>query len=404
VVELFASGVIFADAMDVQALPAAWRRVKGEQAQSRRRAKRIRTVVQEAVAGAPPDPAESAKIAGLRYVNDARTPGIRRIGRQRRFRYVGPNGGTVSSAADRQRIRALAIPPAWTDVWICPNPLGHLQATGRDARGRKQYRYHPRWREVRDEVKYGRLIKFAQTLPRIRTRTRADLRRSGLPREKVLAGVVQLLEKTLIRVGNEEYARENRSFGLTTMRDGHATIGASRVKFEFRGKSGIEHAVDLHDARLARLIKACRDLPGYELFQYVDEKGVRHAVDSADVNAYVREIGGDDFTAKDFRTWAGTVLAAKAVAAFGSFSSNREAKRNIVAAIESVAKRLGNTRAVCRKCYIHPAIFDAYLDGATIETVRARAARLARNGSRLNADEAAVVDVLQKQLRRKKAA
>src|SRR5207248_5923434 len=304
---------------------------------------------------------------------------------------------------EAQRIRALAIPPAWTDVWICPNPLGHLQATGRDARGRKQYRYHPRWREVRDEVKYGRLIKFAQTLPRIRARANADLRQSGLPREKVLAAVVQLLEKTLIRVGNEEYARENRSFGLTTMRDQHAKVAGSTVRFEFRGKSGIVHAVDLHDARLARIVKACRDLPGYELFQYVDEQGDRQVIDSADVNDYLREISGEDFTAKDFRTWAGTVLAAKALAAARAFSSTKEAKRNIVRAIESVAKRLGNTRTVCRKCYIHPAIFDAYLDGATIHTVRARAARLATKSPRLSPEEIAVVGLLQKRLRTRKS-
>jgi DNA topoisomerase-1 len=364
------------------------------------------------ITSTPPDPAESAKLAGLRYVSDERTPGIRRIGRHNRFRYVGPNGHTISNRAELQRIRALAIPPAWTDVWICANPLGHLQATGRDARGRKQYRYHPRWREVRDEVKYGRLIKFAQALPRIRARANADLRRSGLPREKVLAAVVLLLEKTLIRVGNEEYARENRSFGLTTMRDEHAKIAGGSVRFEFRGKSGIRHAVDLHDARLARIVKACRDLPGYELFQYIDEDGERQVIDSADVNEYLREVSGEDFTAKDFRTWAGTVLAAKALAATRAFSSAKQAKRNIVQAIESVAKRLGNTRSVCRKCYIHPAIFDAYLDGATIETVRARAARLMDRGrvsarsrrdpsaSRLTAEEAAVVNMLQKRLKR----
>jgi DNA topoisomerase I len=394
---------MFAPAFGVPTLPKAWRRLKTAERRSSRVSRRIRGLRRQ-IAAAPLDPLESAKVAGLRYVNDARTPGIRRIGRQNRFRYVDPNGRTIGDRGELQRIRALAIPPAWTDVWICANPLGHVQATGRDARRRKQYRYHPRWREVRDEVKYGRLIAFAQALPKVRARAASDVRRAGLPREKVLAAVVQLLEKTLIRVGNEEYARQNRSFGLTTMRDQHAKVAGSTIRFEFRGKSGIEHAVDLQDARLARIIKACRELPGYELFQYIDDNGERQVIDSADVNAYVREISGEDFTAKDFRTWAGTVLAAKALAAVREFSSERQAKRNIVQAIESVAKRLGNTRSVCRKCYIHPAIFDAYLDGATIETVRARAARLAKRGSRLSAVEAAVVAILQKRLARSASA
>jgi DNA topoisomerase I len=342
---------------------------------------------------------EAARNAGLRHVDDSE-PGIRRERRGQEFVYLVPDGTTVGDPETLLRIRHLAIPPAWTDVWICPDPRGHLQATGRDARGRKQYRYHQRWREVRDEVKYGRLISFAEALPRIRLRTDADLRKSGLPRAKVLAAVVQLLEKTLIRVGNEEYARENGSIGLTTMRDHHAKVRGATVRFEFRGKSGIEHAVDLEDHRLARIVKACRDLPGYELFQYIDDDGKRHVVDSADVNGYLRSISGEDFTAKDFRTWAGTVLAAKALAAASAFASNREAKRNIVNAIESVAKRLGNTRTVCRKCYIHPAIFDAYLDGATIQTVRARAARLASKG--LGAEEAAVMRLLEKRLRTRK--
>ena len=276
------------------------------------------------------------------------------------------------------------IPPAWTDVWICPDPRGHLQATGRDARGRKQYRYHPRWREVRDEVKYGRLITFAQALPRIRARVAAHLRRQNLPREKVLAAVVQLLEKTLIRVGNEEYARQNKSFGLTTMRDQHARVTGSAVRFEFRGKSGIQHAIDLRDRRLARIVKSLRDLPGYELFQYIDADGRRQMIDSADVNAYLRDISGQDFTAKDFRTWAGTVLAAKALAAIGRFKSQAEAKRNVVRAIDEVAKRLGNTKAVSRKCYIHPAVLDAYMQGVTIASD----------------DEAAVVAVIARRLRK----
>jgi DNA topoisomerase-1 len=377
----------------VATLPAAWRALHREKRRKTAATNRIRSIVRANAALPAP---ESAKLAGLRYVSDGRTPGIRRVGSTRRVRYVAPNGGTVSNAAELGRIRSLVIPPAWTDVWICPDPHGHLQATGRDARGRKQYRYHPRWREVRDEVKDGRLIAFAQALPRIRRRTAADLRRRGLRREKVLAAVVQLLEKTLIRVGNEEYARENGSIGLTTMLDRHATISGTVVRFEFRGKSRVEHAVALRDARLAKIVRACRDLPGYELFQYVGEDGRRETIDSADVNAYLRETSGEDFTAKDFRTWAGTVLVARALAEVATFASSAEAGRNIVRAIESVAKRLGNTRAVCRKCYIHPAILDAYMDGETITTLKARAVRPAS----LSGDEAAVVGLIERRQRK----
>ena len=257
-------------------LPPTWQRLKREQQRAVAQRRRVRRAVHAGTGpGEPLDPLASARVAGLRYVNDEQTPGLRRVGRGRRVRYLRPDGRPLKDAADLQRIRALVIPPAWTDVWICPYPNGHLQATGRDARGRKQYRYHARWREVRDEVKYGRLIAFAQALPRIRERTARDLRRPGLPREKVLAAVVQLLEKTLIRVGNEEYARDNGSIGLTTMRDGHARVRGATVQFAFRGKSGVEHSIDLADRRLARIIKACRDLPGYELFQYVDGAGVR---------------------------------------------------------------------------------------------------------------------------------
>jgi DNA topoisomerase I len=380
-----------------RALPKAWRQLKTAEARSKRESGRIRTFVRQQT---PLPPVESAKVAGLRYVNDERTPGIRRIGTLKRFRYVDPNGRTIGDREVLQRVKALVIPPAWKDVWICPDPRGHLQATGRDARGRKQYRYHPRWREVRDEVKYGRLISFAEALPRIRLRTDADLRKNGLPRAKVLAAVVQLLEKTLIRVGNEEYARENGSIGLTTMRDHHAKVRGTTVRFEFRGKSRIEHAVDLRDARLARIIKTCRELPGYELFQYIDDNGKRQVIDSADVNAYLRQISGRDFTAKDFRTWIGTVLAAKALALIPTFTSNADAKRKIANAVESVAKRLGNTKTVCRKCYIHPAILDAYLEGATIETLKARASRLARGRGTLNAEEAAVVGMIERRLRK----
>jgi DNA topoisomerase-1 len=389
-------------------VPATWRRLAADQRKGRQQQARVRTAVRTRVlhpkAGAQPstlDPLESARLAGLRYVNDETTPGIRRVGRKGRVHYVLPNGRTLADRDAIERIKALGIPPAWTDVWICPIANGHLQATGRDARGRKQYRYHSRWREVRDEVKYGRLIAFAAALPVIRRRTEADLRRPGLPREKVLAAVVQLLEKTLIRVGNEEYARQNGSVGLTTMKDAHAKITGGKVRFSFRGKSGIEHAIDLDDRRLARIVKACRDLPGYELFQYLDDEGRRQTIDSADVNAYLREIAGEDFTAKDFRTWAGTVLAARALAEAQGASSSRQAKRNIVAAIESVAKRLGNTRAVCRKCYIHPAILDAYLDGATIAAINARARMTER--ATLSVHERAVVTMITARLNRKSA-
>jgi DNA topoisomerase-1 len=347
-----------------------------------------------------PPAVESAKVAGLRHVDDTHLPGIRRIGSKTRVRYVAPNGATIGNRAELQRIKSLVIPPAWTDVWICPDPRGHVQATGRDARGRKQYRYHPRWREVRDEAKYGRLIAFAKSLPAIRRRTGADIRQTGLPRQKVLAAAVQLLEKTLIRVGNEEYARDNGSIGLTTMRDRHAMVNGTHVHFEFRGKSGVAHAIDLYDVRLAKIIKACRDLPGHELFQYVDDEGTRHTIDSADVNAYLREVSGEDFTAKDFRTWAGTVLAAKALSETAGARSAADARRRIVTAVESVARRLGNTKAVCRKCYIHPIVVDAYLSGVTIEVTQSRS----RARHALSACERAVVRLIQARERQRKTA
>jgi DNA topoisomerase I len=353
------------------------------------------------MATCPTRPAtDSAKAAGLRHVDDTRIPGIRRIGSKARVRYVAPNGATIGNRTELQRIKALVIPPAWTHVWICPDPRGHVQATGRDARGRKQYRYHPRWREVRDQAKYGRLIAFAKSLPAIRRRTGTDIRQVGLPRRKVLAAAVQLLEKTLIRIGNEEYARDNGSIGLTTMRDRHAVVKGTHVHFEFRGKSGVAHAVDLHDVRLARIVKACRDLPGHELFQYVDDEGTRHTIDSADVNDYLREVSGEDFTAKDFRTWAGTVLAAQALSEVAGPRSDADAKRRIVAAIESVAKKLGNTKAVCRKCYIHPVVVDAYLSGITIEVSSNRAP--ARHA--LSACERAVVRLIQARERLRRTA
>ena len=307
----------------------------------------------------------SARAAGLRYTNDC-IAGIRRVRHGATFRYFAANGRRLTNRQELDRIKALAIPPAWEDVWICSDGRGHLQATGRDARGRKQYRYHPKWRAVRDETKYDRMIGFAQALPRIRRRTRADLRRPGLVREKVLALIVQLLEKTLIRVGNDEYAKQNRSFGLTTLRDGHVNVQRGRVKFTFRGKSGVEHDIQLDDPRLARIVKACREIPGYDLFQYYDDKGVRQTVGSGDVNAYLKDITGQDYTSKDFRTWAGTVLAAQLLRGFEPSRSQTEAKRNIVRAIEDVSKRLGNTKAVCRKSYVHPDVLDAYSDGSLL--------------------------------------
>ena len=311
------------------------------------------------------DPVESAKEAGLRYVSDA-TPGIVRKRHGKSFRYVGPDGKPVRDAETLARIKSLVIPPAWNDVWICSSPKGHLQASGRDARGRKQSRYHPRWREVRDETKYERMLLFGAALPIIREHVEQDLARPGLPRLKVLATIVRLMETTLIRVGNAEYARENHSYGLTTMRNRHARVSGSKVTFDFKGKSGVRHTIDVNDRRLARIVKRCHDLPGYELFQYLDDDGQVRAVDSADVNEYLHEISGQDFTAKDFRTWAGTVLACSLLQEFEQFQSQTEAKRNVVQAIKSVAARLGNTPSVCRKCYVHPAVLDSYFAGSLL--------------------------------------
>jgi DNA topoisomerase-1 len=328
-------------------------------------------------------------------------PGIRRARSGKGFRYRTPDGKVLHDPDELRRIRALVIPPAWTDVWICPLANGHLQATGRDDRGRKQHRYHPRWREVRDETKYHRMIAFGQALPRIRRRTERDLARRGLPRDKVRATIVRLLETTLIRVGNEEYARQNGSFGLTTLHDRHVDIAGDTLRFEFRGKSGVRRSVGLLDRRLARVVKQCQDVPGYELFQYVDADGTRHTIDSADVNDYLRRASGQDFTAKDFRTWAGTVLAARALQEFEAFDSQAQAKKNVVRAIETVAARLGNTKAVCRKCYIHPAVLDAYLDGSLLKTLQGRVEHEIRRGlARLRPEEAAVLAFLQERLRR----
>ncbi len=308
------------------------------------------------------DPAEAAESAGLRYVSD-QAPGIRRRRTGKGFSYIGPDGKPVRDQRTLARIRSLAIPPAYADVWISPDPSGHLQATGRDARGRKQYRYHPRWREVRDETKFGRMPAFSEALPRIRKRVEADLALSGLPREKVLAAVVRLLQCTGFRVGNDEYARTNDSFGLTTLRDGHVEVSGSELHFEFRGKSGKPHVASLTDRRLARIVGRCQALPGEELFQYLDDGGKRQTIGSGDVNAYLREITGEEFTAKDFRTWAGTLAAVAALRELDPPGSEREAKSAIVRAVDQVAEQLHNTRAVCRKYYIHPKVFETYAAG-----------------------------------------
>jgi DNA topoisomerase-1 len=306
---------------------------------------------------------DEAEAEGLRYVSDE-GPGIRRRRAGRGFSYVGPRGETLRDARELERIRGLAVPPAWTDVWICPSPLGHIQATGRDARGRKQYRYHPRWRSARDEDKFGRLAAFGERLPAIRRRVARDLRRPGLPREKVLAAVVRALDTALIRVGNPEYARDNDSIGLTTMHDRHVNVSGSNLRFRYRGKSGKMHEVDLADRRLARVIKRCQDLPGQDLFQYVDDGGEPRSIGSADVNAYLREVSGQDFTSKDFRTWGGSVHTVQVLLTLGDFETAAESKANVVEGVKRVAERLGNTPAVCRKSYIHPEVIEAYQDGS----------------------------------------
>lgn len=350
------------------------------------------------------DPKESAQAAGLRYVTDAK-PGIRRMKAGKGFRYVGPDGKTVKDAETLGRIKSLVIPPAWTGVWICTQANGHLQATGRDARGRKQARYHPKWREVRDETKYERMVLFAQALPGIRARVKEDLARTGLPREKVLATIVSLMEQTHIRVGNTEYAKENGSYGLTTLRNKHVEVEGSKVTFSFQGKSRVHHTVSLQDRRMARIVKQCSDLPGYELFQYVDEEGAPHSIDSSDVNEYLREVTGQHFTAKDFRTWAGSVLACDLLREVGPFESATQAKKNIVEAIRKVAAKLGNTPAVCRKCYVHPAVLEAYLGGITPgEAKREIEAEIEEREQALRDEERVLVGLLEQRAMLEKAA
>ncbi|MCJ2045428.1 DNA topoisomerase IB [Methylobacterium sp. J-078] len=348
--------------------------------------------------GTVADPRDAAEEAGLRYVDDA-MPGLTRRKSGTGFSYRDAKDRPVRDAKTLARIRSLAIPPAYTDVWICPRANGHIQATGRDAKGRKQYRYHPDFRAARDLTKFEHVMAFADALPAIRARVDADMGKRDLPREKVLATVVHLLETTLIRVGNDDYARTNKSFGLTTLRDRHARIEGSELTFRFKGKSGKTWDLGLKDRRVARIVKACQDLPGQELFQYRDADGTVRDVTSADVNAYLREITAQDITAKDFRTWAGTVLAALALQEFEAFDSEAKAKKNLRAAIEGVAARLGNTPTICRKCYIHPQVLDCYLEGALLLQIKdAVEDELRADLGGLKPEEAAVLGLLQARL------
>ena len=335
--------------------------------------------------------------AGLSYVTDG-VVGVRRERAGKGWAFYAPDGVRITSKAERKRINSLAIPPAWTDVWICPDPDGHIQATARDARGRKQYRYHPLYREARDKSKFGRMLEFSEILPGIRERIERDLRARDLTRRQILATVVMLLDKTLIRVGNDEYARSNRSFGLTTLRERHVVIKGAKMRFSFRGKSGVDHTVSITDRRLARIVQQCQDLPGQELFKYIDPSGKSQTISSDDVNAYLRETTGRDITAKDFRTWAGTMLAARELCAMGPAASGREAERNMIRAIDAVAKRLGNTRTVCRKYYVHPGLVRAYLQGLTAPLPPAPMpdpARRQQPTAALRRDEVAVLQFLQ---------
>jgi DNA topoisomerase-1 len=338
---------------------------------------------------------ECEDLAGLTYVTDTQ-PGYRRRKMRSGFRYLNTRGAPITDEATFARIRRLAIPPAWTDVWICTRADGHLQATGRDAKGRKQYRYHPLWREIRDGTKYEHTIEFGEALPKIRRRVERDLRRHGLPKEKVVATAVSLLDQSLIRVGNGEYAKNNQSYGLTTLRKKHVGVNGTSLRFEFVGKSGKLHSVTVRNRRLAHVIKQCQEIRGQELFQYLDANGERQRIDSADVNAYLREATSSDFTAKDFRTWAGTVLATHALAEYEPFETETEAKRNVVDAVKRVAAQLGNTPAVCRSCYVHPDVFDLYREGELADALQV--ARGSRKG--LDAREASVLRLLRRERRR----
>src|SRR3954470_21887109 len=344
------------------------------------------------------DPKEAAESAGLRYVSDTR-PGIGRRKSGKGFTYTRADGSRVAEADVLRRIKSLAIPPAWTDVWICPSADGHLQATGRDARGRKQYRYHPRFREVRESTKYEHMVAFAEALPVIRGTVREHMALRGLPREKVLATVVQLLESTLIRVGNDDYAKQNNSYGLTTLKTRHASVDGNEVRFRFTGKSGKQWLLRVKDRRIARIVRACQELPGQELLQYLDDDGKPQDVTSTDVNDYLKEITGQYITAKDFRTWAGTVLAAMALNELKTFDSAAQAKRNLRAAIENVAARLGNTPTICRKCYVHPEVLTSYLDGNLVLEIKSAVESELRDAlPGLHPEEASVLAMLRSRL------
>jgi DNA topoisomerase I len=354
----------------------------------------------EALLPTPSDPREAAEAAGLVYVSDEER-GIRRERKGDGFVYFKANGDPVTDEATLERIRKLAIPPAYQDVWICPRANGHLQATGRDARGRKQYRYHPQFRELRESTKYEHMMEFAQALPAVRAKLAEHMALRGLPREKVLATVVHLLETTLIRVGNDDYAKENKSYGLTTLRNPHVKVDGSELRFQFKGKSGKMWRLQVKDRRIAKIVRACQDLPGQRLFQYTDENGEIREVTSADVNAYLREITGRDITAKDFRTWAGTVMAALALQEFEAFDTKATQKKNLKDAIERVASRLGNTPTICRKCYIHPEVLNAYIEGELVLEIKEQVEEELRDQlAQLRPEEAAVLAMLQVRLKR----
>lgn len=341
---------------------------------------------------------DAAEAAGLVYVSDDK-PGVTRRRSGKGWRYIDAKGKTISDYWEKKRIDKLAVPPAYTDVWICPKANGHLQATGRDDRGRKQYRYHPKWTEAREEAKYEKMVEFAKLLPGIRSRVAADMRKQGLPREKVMATLVALLEKTLIRIGNDEYAKDNKSFGLTTLRNRHLDVEGATLRFDFKGKSGKTWNLDLRDRRVAKVVRSIQELPGQHLFQYLDDDGGRREVDSADVNDYLREIAGADVTAKDFRTWAGTVLASMALQEFEVVDSQARMKKNVKAAIESVAKRLGNTPTICRKCYVHPRVVSTYLDGKLLEEIKAEVeSELCEDADELKPEEAALLGLLSRRI------
>jgi DNA topoisomerase-1 len=343
-------------------------------------------------------PPAEIEAAGLIYVSDS-TKGISRRNRGRAFAYFSSSGEVIRDPATLKRIRSLVIPPAWSDVWICPSAKGHIQATGRDARGRKQYRYHPDWHQTRDETKFGNVLRFAKLLPKLRKTVRRHMQRKKLDREKVLATVVSLLERTLIRVGNTEYARTNGSYGLTTLRDRHVSFSSAKAKFRFRGKTGKEWRVSVEDRRIAKIVKECQDLPGQHLFQYETDEGEPRPISSSDVNEYLREITGENISAKDFRTWAGTVLAAAALSEFEAFDNDAAAKRNVKKAIETVSMRLGNTATICRKCYVHPEILTCYFEGDLARTLTRRIEHeLSGRLGELSSAEAATLALLHRRL------